>query len=215
MAPREVFERELTELQYCIEDMSQKVQDTYKELLDAFARKDKRVLLEIINNDKKFYDRKKDIEGQCLKLITKQQPIATDLRIVSSVLKIVTDIERVGDHAGDIGELMLRISMRPLEEYSVHLEGMVIAALELFGNAITAYLKSDLNASKQVIENDDIVDNLFNKVKEDIIKGLKEGSKNADEYIDMMMFAKYLEKIGDHAVNIAKWQIFRIEGKLV
>ena len=215
MAPREVFERELTELQNQIEDMSRMVQESYKELLDAFEKKDENAVLEIINSDKQFYDRKKEIEGQCLKLITKQQPIATDLRIVSSVLKIVTDIERVGDHAGDIGELLLRIRMNPLGEYSLHLEGMITAALELFANAIDAYLKSDLEASNQVIKDDDVVDALFNKVKQDIIKGLKEESKNADEYIDMMMLAKYLEKIGDHAVNIAKWQIFRKEGKLV
>ena len=215
MAPREVFERELTELQNQIENMSLMVRETYKELLDAFENKDKNVILEIINSDKQFYVRKKEIEGQCLKLITKQQPIATDLRIVSSVLKIVTDIERVGDHAGDIGELILRINMNPLEEYSVHLRGMITTALELFDNAIDAYLKSDMPASKRVIEDDDIVDGLFNKVKEDIIKGLKEEAKNADEYIDMMMLAKYLEKIGDHAVNIAKWQIFRKEGMLV
>ena len=215
MAPRDVFERELTELQNQIEDMSRMVRETYKELLDAFENKDKNVILEIINSDKQFYVRKKEIEGQCLKLITKQQPIATDLRIVSSVLKIVTDIERVGDHAGDIGELILRINMNPLEEYSVHLRGMITTALELFDNAIDAYLKSDMPASKRVIEDDDIVDGLFNKVKEDIIKGLKEEAKNADEYIDMMMLAKYLEKIGDHAVNIAKWQIFRKEGMLV
>ena len=215
MAPREVFERELTELQNQIENMSRMVRETYKELLDAFENKDKNVILEIINSDKQFYVRKKEIEGQCLKMITKQQPIATDLRIVSSVLKIVTDIERVGDHAGDIGELILRINMNPLEEYSVHLRGMITTALELFDNAIDAYLKSDMPASKRVIEDDDIVDGLFNKVKEDIIKGLKEEAKNADEYIDMMMLAKYLEKIGDHAVNIAKWQIFRKEGMLV
>lgn len=215
MAPREVFERELTELQSQIEDMSRMVRETYKELLDAFENKDKNVILEIINSDKQFYVRKKEIEGQCLKLITKQQPIATDLRIVSSVLKIVTDIERVGNHAGDIGELILRINMNLLEEYSVHLRGMITTALELFDNAIDAYLKSDMPASKRVIEDDDIVDGLFNKVKEDIIKGLKEEAKNADEYIDMMMLAKYLEKIGDHAVNIAKWQIFRKEGMLV
>ena len=215
MAPREVFERELTELQNQIENMSRMVRETYKELLDAFENKDKNVILEIINSDKQFYVRKKEIEGQCLKLITKQQPIATDLRIVSSVLKIVTDIERVGDHAGDIGELILRINMNPLEEYSVHLRGMITTALELFDNAIDANLKSDMPASKRVIEEDDIVDGLFNKVKEDIIKGLKEEAKNADEYIDMMMLAKYLEKIGDHAVNIAKWQIFRKEGMLV
>lgn len=215
MAPREVFERELRELLFQIEEMSRMVQDIYRDLVKAISEQDEVAIASIIKSDKNFYDMKKKIESQCLKLITKQQPIATDLRVVSSVLKIVTDIERVGDHAGDIGELVLRIRMKPLSEYSVHLDGMIQAAMELFANAVDAYIRSNLDASQQVIEDDDIVDGLFNKVKKDIIKGLKEESKNADEYIDMMMLAKYLEKIGDHAVNIAKWQIFRGEGKLV
>jgi len=215
MAPREVFARELTELHGQIEEMSRIVQATYKDLLDAVSIRDEITIASIMKNDKNFYGMKKKIEGQCLKLITKQQPIATDLRIVSSVLKIVTDIERVGDHAGDIGELLLRIRLKPVAEYSVHLDGLITAAMELFENAVDAYIKGDINASEQVIEDDDIVDGLFNKVKGDIIAGLKMESANADEYIDMMMLAKYLEKIGDHAVNIAKWQIFREEGAMI
>ena len=215
MAPREVFGRELKELQARIEEMSRMVQATYKDLLDAIAVRDEITIESIIKSDKNFYEMKKRIEGQCLKLITKQQPIATDLRIVSSVLKIVTDIERVGDHAGDIGELMLRIGLKPVTDYSVHLEGMIMAALELFANAVDAYVKGNIDLSEQVIKDDDIVDELFNKVKVDIIEGLKSESSNADEYIDMMMLAKYLEKIGDHAVNIAKWQIFREEGAML
>lgn len=215
MTPRNVFARELSELETQIEEMSRMVQATYKDLFDAVAVQDEVMIASIIKSDKNFYKMKKQIEEQCLKLITKQQPIATDLRIVSSILKIVTDIERVGDHAGDIGELILRIQMKPLSEYSVHLDGMVMAAIELFANAVDAYVKEDLRASHQVIEDDDIVDGLFNKVKADIIAGLREESKNADEYIDMMMLTKYLEKIGDHAVNIAKWQIFREEGEMI
>lgn len=215
MAPREVFERELRELQNQIEEMSRMVQATYKDLFEAVSIKDKTTIAAIIKSDKNFYDMKKKIEAQCLKLITKQQPIATDLRIVSSVLKMVTDIERVGDHAGDIGELMLRIQMKPVSEYSVHLDGMITATNELFANAVDAFVRGDSEASQKVIKEDDVVDELFNKVKMDIIAALKEESKNADEYIDMMMLAKYLEKIGDHAVNIAKWQIFREEGNLV
>lgn len=215
MAPREVFAKELRELLRQIEEMSRMVQIAYKELFEAVSAKDKSTILAIVDSDKNFYDMKKKIEAQCLKLITKQQPIATDLRIVSSVLKIVTDIERVGDHAGDIGELMLRVEMTPLKNYSVHLDGMVTVAIKLFANSVDAYIKGDLAASEIVIKNDDIVDELFNKVKAEIIEGLKAESDNADEYIDMMMLAKYLEKIGDHAVNIAKWQIFREQGAMI
>lgn len=215
MVPREKFEHELSELLEQIEAMSDLVERTYERLMDAVEKKDEAVLLEIMKSDTEFYDMKKQIEGKCLRLITKQQPIASDLRIITSVMKIVTDIERVGDHAGDIGELMIRTGMKDLDKYSVHLEGMIRAANELFSNAIDAFVESDMEASDQVIKDDDIVDALFNKVKVDLIAGLKEESGNEDEYIDMLMLAKYLEKIGDHAVNIAKWQIFRTEGKLV
>ena len=215
MAPREVFERELRELQSQIEEMGQMVLATYKDLFEAVSVKDKETVASIIKSDKCFYDMKKKIESQCLKLITKQQPIAADLRVVSAVLKIVSDIERVGDHAGDIGELVLRNNMNELRNYSVHLDGMAVAAKELFSNAISAFVNSDTKAAAQIIKDDDIVDNLFNKVKYDIINGLKGEHGNEDAYIDMMMLAKYLEKIGDHAVNIAKWQIFRSEGEMV
>ena len=197
MAPREVFARELEELLHQVEEMSSMVMETYEELWRAIAVKDIEDINEIIKRDKNFYEMKKKIEGHCLNLITKQQPIATDLRIVSSVLKIVTDIERVGDHAGDIGELILRNGLKPLSEYSVHLEGMATASLELFSNSVHAYIKGNLEESTRVIRDDDIVDSLFNKVKNDIICGLRNGSAdatNADVYIDMMMLAKYLEK---------------------
>lgn len=215
MVPRETFARELEELQNQIEEMSRLVQETYEELMKAVSCKDEEAIHTIMKRDEKFYDTKKRIEGQCLRVITKQQPIATDLRLVSSVLKIVTDIERVGDHAGDIGELMLRIGLKPVSEYSVHLNGMFTASMELFAASVKAYLEEDMEESRKVIKADDIVDELFNKVKKDIISALKEESRNADEYIDMMVLAKYLEKIGDHAENIAKWSIFRGEGRMV
>ena len=169
----------------------------------------------IIENNKSFYKMKKQIEDQCLKVITKQQPIASDLRMVSSVLKIVSDMERVGDHAGDIGELVLRNGIQELDRFSVHLNGMITAALELFSGSIDAFVKADTQAAIQAVKDDDIVDELFNKVKMDIISGLKKESGKEDEYIDMLMLAKYLEKIGDHSVNIAKWQLFRANGKMM
>ncbi len=215
MAPREVFEKELKELQSQIEGMGRMVLATYRDLYAAIPVKDIETIDNIIKNEKCFYDMKKKIESQCLKVITKQQPVATDLRMISAVLKIVSDIERVGDHAVDIGELVLRNNMREFKNYSVHLDGMTAAANELFENAIKAFVHSDTKASGQIINDDDIVDNLFNKVKYDIINGLKEEHDKEDEYIDMLMVAKYLEKIGDHAVNIAKWQIFRTEGEMV
>ena len=104
--------------------------------------------------------------------------------------------------------------MNNLAEYSLHLDGMVTATKELFMNAVDAFVNDDPAASRSVIDGDDVIDNLFNKVKNDIIDGLKSEVKSADEYIDILMISKYLEKIGDHAVNVAEWQIFRKTGVL-
>ena len=215
MVPRELFERELAELMGQIEEMSAMIKTDYHNLKEAIQIKDEEGIRIIIENNKSFYKMKKQIEDQCLKVITKQQPIASDLRMVSSVLKIVSDMERVGDHAGDIGELVLRNGIQELDRFSVHLNGMITAALELFSGSIDAFVKADTQAAMQAVKDDDIVDELFNKVKMDIISGLKKESGKEDEYIDMLMLAKYLEKIGDHSVNIAKWQLFRANGKMM
>ena len=214
MSPRKTFEQELDKLLEQIEQMSHIVECCYKDLFDALKIKDKATIERIVKNDRNINNMQREIESQCLMIITKQQPVAGDLRIVSSVLKAVTDIERVGDHVSDMAELMLRINMNQLAEYSLHLEGMVIATKELFMNAVEAFVNDDPAASKSVISGDDVIDNLFNKVKNDIINGLKVEVKNADEYIDILMITKYLEKIGDHAVNVAEWQIFRKTGVL-
>ncbi len=214
MSPRKTFEQELDKLLEQIEQMSHIVECSYKDLFDAIKIKDKIAIERIVKSDRNINNMQREIESQCLMLITKQQPVAGDLRIVSSVLKAVTDIERVGDHVSDMAELILRINMNQLGEYSLHLEGMVTATKELFMNAVEAFVNDDPAASKSVISGDDVIDNLFNKVKNDIINGLKVEVKNADEYIDILMITKYLEKIGDHAVNVAEWQIFRKTGVL-
>lgn len=214
MSPRKTFEKELDKLLEQLEQMSHIVECSYKDLFDALKIKDKTAIERIVKSDRNINNMQREIESQCLMIITKQQPVAGDLRIVSSVLKAVTDIERVGDHVSDMAELMLRINMNQLAEYSLHLEGMVIATKELFMNAVEAFVNDDPAASKSVISGDDVIDNLFNKVKNDIINGLKVEVMNVDEYIDILMITKYLEKIGDHAVNVAEWQIFRKTGVL-
>lgn len=215
MSPRIVFELELEELLGQLEEMSYVVESSYENLFETMKIKDEHGIRLIMKNDRNINDMKRQIETMCLKIITKQQPVAKDLRIVSSVLKVVSDIERVGDHVCDMAELILRINMNPLSGYSLHLDGMVTATKELFANAIAAFVEDNPAESHKVIEGDDVIDMLFNKAKNDIIDGLKAEVKSPDEYIDILMIAKYLEKIGDHAVNVAQWQIFRNTGELL
>lgn len=214
MSPRTMFEHELKLLKENVSTMSFKVESAYAELFAALENKDAETIEKMMQSDREISDMERTIESGCLSLITKQQPVARDLRIVTASLKVVTDIERVGDHVSDIAELLLRLDMAPLDSFSAHLTPMVKATKEMVHAAVEAFVGRNEKAAKEVIDGDDVVDELFNKVKEDLIEYLKKETKNADECIDILMIAKYLEKIGDHAVNISEWELFQETGDI-
>ncbi len=214
MSPRTTFINELKQLKENVTGMAQRVEQNYEKLFEVYENKSKEDLLKIIAVDKEINKRQREIESQCLFLITKQQPIVSDLRVVTASLKVVTDIERAGGHVADMAELLLRLDGKKLSGYSRHLDPMIDAAKEMLRTAVDAFAKRDQDAAKEVIKEDDVVDELFNKVKEDVIDSLKKGRENQDEYIDILMLAKYLEKIGDHAVNIGEWEIFQETGNI-
>lgn len=149
----------------------------------------------------------KEIERQCLNILLKQHPYAKDLRMISAVLKIITDLERIGDQACDIADIA--ISTKVDNEL---LEQMSKEAIKLLSLAIDSFVKKDLSLAKQAIKFDDKVDDLFIEVKNNIIDILKSENTNAKEALDMLMVAKYLERIADHAVNVSEWVIFSITG---
>lgn len=214
MSPRTVFEHELSILKDNVAGMSYQVEAAYDELFTALSNKDEERIKKIVKSDRVVTNMQRGIESRCLSLITRQQPVAGDLRMVTASLKVVTDIERIGDHVTDIAELLLRLRMNPLSGYSLHLPPMVKATREMIHAAAEAFADRSEKAAKEVIGSDDVVDNLFNKVKSDLIEYLKKETMNADECVDVLMLAKYLEKIGDHAVNIAQWEIFQETGDI-
>lgn len=214
MTPRITFEHALEELKAALEEMGGQVESTYDRLFLAIGAGDKNTVRNILREDRTINDMEKSIESRCLSLITRQQPIARDLRVISATLKIVTDLERAGDHVADIAELALRFENTDIFKYSTHLAVMADAAKEQIHAAVTCFLERDMEAAEEVIKGDDIIDDLFNKVKMDIIRYLREGQFPADECIDIMMIAKYLEKIGDHANNIAEWERFQETGNM-
>lgn len=214
MSPRTLFEHELKELKESVAAMSRQVESTYAALFHALDDKDEITVKKIMESDRGVSDMERNIESRCLSLITKQQPVARDLRTVSASLKVVTDIERVGDHVSDIAELLLRLKLTPFEAYSEHLAPMMKATKEMVHAAVVSFVGRNESAAKEVIEGDDVVDELFNKVKNDLIEYLKKETKNVDECIDVLMIAKYFEKIGDHAVNIAEWELFQETGDM-
>lgn len=213
MSPRIIFDNELKLLRENVAQMARKVEESYDELFKALAEQDENKIMELKKNDKAVSKRQREIESQCLFLITKQQPIVGDLRVVTASLKVVTDIERVGDHVSDMADLLLRLQMKDLSLFSVHVETMIMATREMLHEAVEMFIARDMEAAKRVIREDDIIDECFNKVKYDLIDSLKREVKDADECIDVLMLAKYLEKIGDHAVNIGEWAIFKETGR--
>lgn len=214
MSPRLLFEEELEELKRSVSDMGEQIEKVYDRLFEVLKERDREALEAIVTNDRVINDMQRSIEAKCLTLLTKQQPVARDLRTVSAALKVVTDIERVGDHVSDMAELFLRLDMQNVEDFSASLPQMIEAAKRSVGEAIEAFADMNMEAAKDVITFDDVIDDLFNKVKEELIGDLRSGKKDPDDCVDVLMIAKYLEKIGDHAVNIGEWAIFRETGDI-
>ena len=212
MSPRMIYEEELEKLTDSLQLMCAQVEHNYDRLFEAVEKKDQEIVEKIIKNDTVLNKMERDIESRCLMLITRQQPLASDLRLVSSALKVVTDLEREGDQVSDMAELLLRIHMKDLSTFSVHLPQMIIDTKTMLHESVDAFINRDVETAKRVIMTDDIIDMFFNKVKEDLIKHIRNNSKDTDECIDVLMLAKYLEKMGDHAVNIGDWTIFRESG---
>ena len=214
MSPRTTFINELNQLKENVADMANRFEENYETLFEAYEKKEKAVIEKIVAVDKDINRRQREIESECLFLITRQQPIVSDLRAVTASLKVVTDIERVGDHVADIAELLLRMGMKELSAYSGHLNPMVRETRDMLKMAMGAFTGRHSEEAEEVIRRDDVVDALFNAVKNDVIESLKKETRDADECVDILMIAKYLEKIGDHAVNICEWEIFKETGNI-
>lgn len=214
MTTRKIYAHELEQLCENVEEMGNLVEASLDNLFFAIENKDSELAKRIITDDRNVNELERTIEAECLSLITKQQPIASDLRMVSSILKVVTDIERIGDHASDIAELVLRMDNTQLERFSAHIQPMITAVKEMVHEAVSAFIRRDREKSALVIQSDDIADELFNKVKTDITRLLKTESADVDGCIDVLMIAKYLERIGDHATNICEWEIFKETGAI-
>ncbi len=161
--------------------------------------------------DDQIDQKERDIENLCMKLLLMQQPVAKDLRKISSALKMISDMERIGDQASDIAEIASFVNSSSYTG-SVHIEDMAEATMSMLTNSIDSFVRIDGALAKKVIDQDDTVDQLFEKVKQELIENVKNASDSAEALIDLLMIAKYLERIGDHAENIAGWVLYFITG---
>ena len=156
--------------------------------------------------------KERDIESRCMKLLLQQQPVARDLRQISAALKMITDMERIGDQAEDIAEIITYLEGRTAEE-TVHIRDMAAETISMVTDSVDAYVKNDTELAKAVIVHDDKVDEYFDIVKSSLIKMIAENPENGEYALDLLMIAKYFERIGDHATNIAEWVIFSVTGE--
>ncbi|MDD4700355.1 MAG: phosphate signaling complex protein PhoU [Oscillospiraceae bacterium] len=167
-----------------------------------------------IETEREIDQKEKEIEQLCVKLLLQQQPVAKDLRLITSALKMIADMERIGDQAADIAEITPFVDKNVVQSKS-HINDMARATIKMVTDSIESFVKKDLDLARSVMKYDDIVDNLFNRVKSEIIELISADPKNGEFGVDLMMIAKYFERIGDHAVNIAEWVEYSLTGKHV
>ena len=165
-----------------------------------------------IECEREIDDKEKEIEALCLKLLLQQQPVAKDLRLISAVLKMITDMERIGDQAADISELTVYLVGQTYIKKLEHIPQMASATVKMVTESIEAFVNKDIALARSVMAYDDVVDTLFNKIKFELIDLIRADSANGEQAIDLLMIAKYFERIGDHAVNICEWVEYSITG---
>lgn len=208
---RNRFDMQLEELNNDLILMGALCETAIAEAITALTTNDPAAAERAQAMERELDHKERDIETLCLKLLLQQQPVAKDLRLVSAALKMITDMERIGDQAADIAAFM---SHRDLSSSanSGHLTAMAEAAIHMVNASVEAFVRKDVDMAMKVMDSDDVVDSLFNEVKRDIIQLLITEPGRSEEAIDLLMIAKYLERIGDHAVNIAEWVTFSVTG---
>lgn len=176
----------------------------------ALTEADPELAKKVAPLDAEIDQKERNIESLCLKLLLQQQPVASDLRLISSVLKMITDIERIGDQASDIAEIVTYLS--GVCGHNAHIDRMAQATIKMVTESLDAFVRRDLTLAWSVIEYDDVVDRLFDECKSDLIAEIAQNPEDGERVLDVLMIAKYLERIGDHATNIAEWVEFSITG---
>lgn len=210
---RNVFDEQLSQLNDMLVEMGAMIEKSISRATHAIVSHDEKKAKKAISAEKDIDQLEKEIEAMCLRLLLRQQPVAGDLRLISAALKMITDMERIGDQAADISEIarFLTGMKHPIELESIPLMAELVK--KMVKESIDAFVKRDLELAQKVINDDDAVDNLFIKIKDDVIELIQKEPYNGEQAIDLMMVAKYFERIGDHATNIAEWVVFSITGR--
>ena len=208
---RERFESQLMQLNTELIAMGALCEDAIDCAVKYLLKNDKKMKNKPARNEKQIDRKERDIETICLRILLQQQPVATDLRTVSSALKMISDMERIGDQAYDISEIGEYVVNAGIPN-EVHIADMADTATNMVTMSVESFVRKDINLAQSAIALDDKVDELFLTVKSELTEAVRQGENNGEMLIDLLMIAKYFERIGDHAVNIAEWVIYAVTG---
>ena len=208
---RNRFDEQLFELNREIIEMGALCEEAISNAVKALVTGDVVLAGSVKEKDTAIDQKERDIENRCMKLLLHQQPVARDLRTISAAMKLITDMERIGDQADDIAEIVVFLDGHIVDNM-VLIEEMAQETIKMVTNSVDAFVKKDIALAQQVIEQDDIVDDYFLRVKRGIISLITEQAVNGEVALDLLMISKYFERIGDHATNIAEWVIYSITG---
>ena len=209
---RNRFDEQLMQLNRELIEMGALCEEAISVASESLLANDKQLAAKVAPLDSEIDRKERTIESLCLKLLLQQQPVARDLRQISAALKMITDMERIGDQAEDIAEIICSIEVHPAGNSRL-LQEMADATIKMVTESVDAFVKKDIIIAKKVIEDDDIVDSYFDQIKQKLIANIAEDPDNGEFAIDILIIAKYFERIGDHAVNIAEWVIFSVTGE--
>ena len=210
---RNRFDRQLSTLNDELIEMGSMIEKSIETAIKALVNQDVDLARHAIEADEEIDRQERIIEDLCLKLLLQQQPVAADLRMISTALKMITDMERIGDHASDISEITIALADQPYIKKLEHIQQMAKETMIMLVGSIEAFVDKDLEKANEVIKRDDVVDDLFDKVKKELIQMIHENADKGEQAADLLMVAKYMERIGDHATNISEWVIFSITGE--
>ncbi len=209
---RTTLDQQLLVLHDALLCMGTLVERSIQSTVKALVQRDLQEAQFAIDNDPIIDQMEREIQGHCLMLILRQQPVARDLRLISAVLKMITDLERIGDQAADISGIVLKMGDEPFIKKLVHLPQMADAAIEMLGMSLDSFVRGDVELARAAMPKDDHIDELFETIRKELISILKKDGKDAEQAINLLMIAKYFERIGDHAQNIAEWAEFAVTG---
>ena len=208
---RNKFDHQLEKLNLELITMGALCEDAISASVKGLLDDNDELCQKAVSTEEEINRKERDIDSICMKLLLEQQPVARDLRVISSALKMISDMERIGDQAYDIAEIAKFIKNSNVKS-RVHIKEMAAAAIKMVTDSVDSFVKKDIELARAVMDYDDKVDNLFNCIKDELVQLISEDRANGEFCIDLLMIAKYLERIGDHAVNIAEWVEYSITG---